>query len=153
MILTVFIPCFFVYWWLSVQRFTNQCRSFVPETWEHFLFQSNFVTVQSSFHSLCFSVEYLVVSDSSFGGVGWFVPTIDSRCGYLLSAGTDVLLYFLLFLLYPDDTYFISVILFLAFFILVFAKKVYRNIGYKYRCGRLRGETKRERYMPPLWSD
>ena len=38
--------------------------------------------------------------------------------------------------------------LFLAFFMLVFAKKVHRNIGYKYRCGRCGEKLKQKVYAP-----
>ena len=38
--------------------------------------------------------------------------------------------------------------LFLIFFILVFTKKVYRNIGYKYRCGHC-GEKLKEKGICP----
>ena len=121
---------------------------FVPETWEHFYFNPTlspftvpFILSVFLFSIWLFLIVALAVLDDLF-------RQLTPAAAIFLSAGANVLLYFLLFLFYLDDTYLYRLFIPDLFFILVFTKKVYRNIGYKYRCGHC-GEKLKEKGICP----
>ena len=120
---------------------------FVPETWEHFYFNPTLSPFKVPFilsvfllSIWLFLIVALAVLDDLFRQL-----TPAAAIFYLLGLMSCCIFCYFFFILM---THIYIGYLFLAFFILVFAKKVYRNIGYKYRCGHC-GEKLKEKGICP----
>ena len=120
---------------------------FVPETWEHFYFNPTLSPFKVPFilsvfllSIWLFLIVALAVLDDLFQQL-----TPAAAIFYLLGLMSCCIFCYFFFILM---THIYIGSLFLTFFILVFAKKVYRNIGYKYRCGHC-GEKLKEKGICP----
>lgn len=120
---------------------------FVPGTWEHFYynptlspFKVPFILSVFLLSIWLFLIVALAVLDDLFRQL-----TPAAAIFYLLGLMSCCIFCYFFFILM---TYIYIGYLFLALFIWVFAKKVYRNIGYKYRCGHC-GEKIKEKGMCP----
>ena len=120
---------------------------FVPETWEHFYFNPTlspftvpFILSVFLFSIWLFLIVALAVLDDLFRQL-----TPAAAIFYLLGLMSCCIFCYFFFILM---THIYIGYLFLIFFILVFTKKVYRNIGYKYRCGHC-GEKLKEKGICP----
>ena len=92
---------------------------FVPETWEHFYFNPTLSPFKVPFILSVFLLSIWLFLIVALAVLDDLFRQLTPAAAIFLSAGTDVLLYFLLFLLYPDDTYlyrlFVPYILYLGF--------------------------------------
>ena len=120
---------------------------FVPETWEHFYFNPTLSPFKVPFilsvfllSIWLFLIVALAVLDDLFRQL-----TPAAAIFYLLGLMSCCIFCYFFFILM---THIYIGYLFLAFFMLVFAKKVHRNIGYKYRCGRCGEKLKQKGVCP-----
>lgn len=120
---------------------------FVPDTWEHFYFNPTLSPFKVPFilsvfllSIWLFLVVALAVLDDLFRQL-----TPAAAIFYLLGLMSCCIFCYFFFILM---THIYIGYLFLALFILVFAKKVHRNSGYKYRCGHC-GEKLKEKGVCP----
>ena len=120
---------------------------FVPETWEHFYFKPTLSPFKVPFilsvfllSIWLFLIVALAVLDDLFRQL-----TPAAAIFYLLGLMSCCIFCYFFFILM---THIYIGYLFLAFFMLVFAKKVHRNIGYKYRCGRCGEKLKQKGVCP-----
>ena len=119
---------------------------FVPETWEHFYFNPTLSPFKVPFilsvfllSIWLFLIVALAVLDDLFRQL-----TPAAAIFYLLGLMSCCIFCYFFFILM---THIYIGYLFLIFFILVFTKKVYRNIGYKYRCGHCGEKLKEKGHM------
>lgn len=120
---------------------------FTPETWEHFYFNPTLSPFKVPFilsvfllSIWLFLIVALAVLDDLFRQL-----TPAAAIFYLLGLMSCCIFCYFFFILM---THIYIGYLFLAFFMLVFAKKVHRNIGYKYRCGRCGEKLKQKGVCP-----
>ena len=122
-------------------------QDFVPDTWEHFYFNPTLSPFKVPFilsvfllSIWLFLIVALAVLDDLFRQL-----TPAAAVFYLLGLMSSCIFCYFFFILM---THIYIGYLFLAFFIWVFAKKVHRNISYKYRCGHC-GEKLKEKGICP----
>mgnify|MGYP000171533821 CR=1 FL=1 len=120
---------------------------FVPDTWEHFYFNPTLSPFKVPFilsvfllGIWLFLIVALAVLDDLFRQL-----TPAAAVFYLLGLMSSCIFCYFFFILM---THIYIGYLFLTFFIWVFAKKVHRNISYKYRCGHC-GEKLKEKGICP----